>query len=132
MGGDWRVQSTHKGSSSHLVCISYFSLMMPYTQKNRWAAKFALRIANLFIGVVFFAWYGTEPIQSYFALPLYGLCGSLLLYESWHNRDDILEHPNLVQTFLLLTYLCYSLISAMLGNRFPQMVTYIMPCLSSV
>ena len=29
---------------------------------------------------------------------------------------------------MLLFYVCYPLVSVMLGNRFPQMVTYIMPC----
>ena len=107
-----------------LVC----SVILSYQRKNPWMAKFALGIANLFIGIVFFAWYGTEPIQKYFALPLYLLCGGLFLFESWHNREDILEQPNLVQSLLLLFYVCYPLVSAMLGNRFPRMVTYIMPC----
>ena len=107
-----------------LVC----SVILSYQRKNPWMAKFALGIANLFIGIVFFAWYGTEPIQKYFALPLYLLCDGLFLYESWRNREDILEHPNLVQSLLLLLYVCYPLVSVMLGNRFPQMVTYIMPC----
>ena len=56
-----------------LVC----SVILSYQRKNPWMAKFALGIANLFIGIVFFAWYGTEPIQKYFALPLYLLCGGL-------------------------------------------------------
>ena len=62
------------------------------------------------------------------ALPLYLLCGGLFLYESWHNREDILEQSSLVQSLLLLFYVCYPLVSVMLGNRFPRMVTYIMPC----
>lgn len=56
------------------------------------------------------------------------LCGGLFLYESWHNREDILEQSSLVQSLLLLFYVCYPLVSVMLGNRFPRMVTYIMPC----
>ena len=107
-----------------LVC----SVILSYQRKNPWMAKFALGIANLFIGIVFFAWYGTEPIQKYFALPLYLLCGGLFLFESWHNREDILEQPNFVQSLLLLFYVCYPLVSVMLGNRCPRMVTYIMPC----
>ncbi len=111
-----------------LLVFLAFSVILSYQRKNPWMAKFALGIANLFIGIVFFAWYGTEPIQKYFALPLYLLCGGLFLYEGWRNKEDILERPNLVQSLLLLLYVCYPLISAMLGNYFPQMVTYIMPC----
>ena len=37
-----------------------FAIVFSYIQKVNWAAKFALGIANLFIGVVFFAWYGTD------------------------------------------------------------------------
>ena len=111
-----------------LLVFLAFSVILSYQRKNPWMAKFALGIANLFIGIVFCAWYGTEPIQKYFALPLYLLCGGLFLYEGWRNKEDILERPNLVQSLLLLLYVCYPLISAMLGNYFPQMVTYIMPC----
>lgn len=51
-------------------------------RKVTWAAKFFLEIANLFIGIVFFAWYGTEPIQKFFALPLYLLSGILFLFDA--------------------------------------------------
>lgn len=111
-----------------LLVFLVFSVILSYQRKNPWPAKFALGVANLFIGIVFFAWYGTEPIQKYFALPLYLLCGGLFLYESWRSREDFLEKPNIIQVLLLLLYVCYPLVPAMLGNRFPQMVTYIMPC----
>ncbi|GAA6410047.1 hypothetical protein K040078D81_41640 [Blautia hominis] len=105
-----------------------FAIVLSYIQKVNWAAKFALGIANLFIGVVFFAWYGTEPIQKFFALPLYLFCGILFLYESWHNKNDLLEKPTFFQSLLIVLYLLYPFISIVLGNSFPQMVTYIMPC----
>ncbi len=69
-------------------------------KKLKWAAKFSLGIINLFISIGFFAWYGTEPIQKFFAF----------------------------QMFLLVLYLAYPFVSILLGNSFPQMVTYIMPC----
>ena len=128
----WTVIGTYNqhtiAAQAVLLVFLVFSVILSYQRKNSWMAKFALGIANLFIGIVFFAWYGTEPIQKYFALPLYLLCGGLFLYEGWRNKEDILERPNLVQSLLLLLYVCYPLISAMLGNYFPQMVTYIMPC----
>ena len=97
-------------------------------QKINWLAKFALGITNVFISFGFFALYGTEPIQKYFALPLYLICGVLFLYESWHSRNDVLQKPNVLQTTLLALYLLYPFVSVLLGNSFPQMVTYIMPC----
>lgn len=103
-------------------------IVLSYMQKVKWAAKFSLGIANLFIGIGFFVWYGTEPIQKYFALPLYLFCGILFLYESWHNKDDTIKKPNIIQALLLLFYIFYPFVSMLLGNTFPQMVTYIMPC----
>jgi hypothetical protein len=76
----------------------------------------------------FFAWYGTEPIQKYFAFPLYLLCGALFLFESWNNRNDVIKKPNMLQIVLLSFYLFYPFVSLFLGNSFPKMVTYIMPC----
>lgn len=105
-----------------------FQNVISYTWKVKWAAKFLLGITNLFIGIVFFAWYGTEPIQRFFAMPLYLLCGSLFLFESWRNRDDVIEKPNRIQAILLILYLLYPVVSILLGNSFPQMVTHIMPC----
>lgn len=111
-----------------LLIFLFLSIILSYTQKIRWAAKFSLGIVNLFIGIGFFALYGTEPIQKYFALPLYLICGILFLYESWHNKDDMIKKPDKLQTIFLLLYLVYPLVSVLLGNAFPQMVTYIMPC----
>lgn len=111
-----------------LLIFVIVAIALSYIRKVNWAAKFALGIANLFIGIVFFAGYGTEPIQKFFALPLFLLCGMLLLYESWHNKNDLLGKPTPFQSLLIVLYLLYPLISFVLGNRFPQVVTYIMPC----
>ena len=43
--------------------------ILSYMQKVKWAVKFALGFINL---------YKTEPIQKYFALPLYLVCGDCL------------------------------------------------------
>ncbi len=40
----------------------------------------------------------------------------------------MLEKPSTIQNVLLLLYLSYPIVSTLLGNSFPQMVTYIMPC----
>ena len=111
-----------------LLLFLAVAIGLSYRKQTCWPAKAALGIANLFIGIVFFACYGTEPIQKYFALPLFLLVGILFLYESWHSKDAILRKPNTVQMFLLLLYLFYPVVSLLAGNTFPQMVTYIMPC----
>ena len=83
------------------------AIVVSYMQKINWLAKFALGITNVFISFGFFALYGTEPIQKYFALPLYLICGVLFLYESWHSRNDVLQKPNILQAVLLALYLLY-------------------------
>lgn len=104
------------------------AIALSYMQKIRWSAKFLLGITNIFIGIGFFAWYGTEPIQTYFALPLYLFVGTLFLFESWHSKNNVLKKPDILQAVLLLLYLFYPVVSMLLGNSFPQMVTYIMLC----
>jgi len=111
-----------------LLVFVLAATILSYRKSIGWPTKFALGITNLFIGIVFFAWYGTEPIQKYFALPLFLFCGILFLYESSHNKNDMLQKPNKLQATLLLLYLLYPFVSMFLGNTFPQMVTHIMPC----
>lgn len=97
-------------------------------QKVNFASKIVLGIANLYIAVAFFAMYGTEAIQKFFALPLYILVGVLFIYEGIKNREDILQKPTKIQTILLVLYVAYPAISLLFGNSFPRMVTFIMPC----
>ena len=111
-----------------LFVLIILGIILSYIGKVKWAAKLSLGIANLFIGVAFYVCYGTEPIQQYFALPLFMISGILFLYESYRNKEDKLEKPNFFQMFLLLLYLLYLVISILLGGKFPQMATYIMPC----
>ena len=111
-----------------LLIATVIAVTLSYTNKVAYAAKLMLGIGNLYIGIVFFGRYGTEPIQKYFALPLYLICGFLFLFECWHNKNDILERPGLFQVILLGLYCFYPLISFALGNQFPKMVTHIMPC----
>ena len=111
-----------------LLVIMLLAITLSYLQKVKWAAKFSLGMANLFIGIAFFARHGTEPIQKFFALPLYLLCGILFLVESRRNKEDKLEKPNMIQAILLSLYLFYPAVSLLLGNSFPQMVAHIMPC----
>jgi hypothetical protein len=128
----WNVISTYN-SYTLLIQIALFlflisAMVLSYLGKIKWLAKFSLGVVNLFIGIVFFGLYGVEPIQKFFALPLYLCCGFLFLLECIKNKDDTLSKPDRGQSVLLLLYSLYPFISMLLGNRFPQMVTYIMPC----
>lgn len=111
-----------------LFIVLIATITLSYIKQYAWLAKLTLGILNLFICIVFFAWYSTEPIQKYFALPLYLICGVLFLYESRNSKGEIIQKPNKIQGVLLLLYLSYPFVSLLLGNNFPQMVTYIMPC----
>ncbi|ULQ59267.1 DUF6064 family protein [Brucepastera parasyntrophica] len=110
------------------VCVLIFALILSYNGKIQWSGKFVLGLVNLFISIVFFGIFGTQPIQKYFALPLYLCCGFLFLFESIKNRRDTLAKPNTARFILLVLIALYPAISFALGNRFPEMVTYIMPC----
>lgn len=44
------------------------------------------------------------------------------------SKNDIFEKFTPFQILLMALYLLYPLISVVLGNSFPQMVTHIMPC----
>lgn len=128
----WKVIGAYNSQTMMVQIILTFllvaGLVLSYTGKMKWAAKFVLGIVNLYIGIVFFGIFGTEPIQKFFALPLYLGCGGLLLFECIHNKDDILDKPKKWQVFLLSLFVLYPVISYLLGNTFPEMVTYIMPC----
>lgn len=128
----WAVIGAYNGHTWGLQIILLLFLLaalaLSYGEKRHGRQKFALGIANLWIAFAFFARFGTEAIQKSFALPLFLLCGVLFLYESRHSREDFLRKPDAVQGILLLLCLFYPLISVLLGGRFPQIVTHIMPC----
>ena len=111
-----------------LLAVLAVALTLSYTGTVGWCAKLALGISNLYIGVVFFGAFGTQSIQWFFALPLYLCCGGLFLFESIKNRYDRLERPGIWQMVLLLMFVLYPVVSLLLGNEFPRMVTHIMPC----
>lgn len=111
-----------------LLLVIAGGIIVARTKKIAWMEKVVLGIANLFIGIVFFGVYGTEPIQKFFALPLYIMCGMLFLYEAFHNKTNQPNKFNFIQLSLILLYVLYPIISWALGNEFPRMVTHIMPC----
>ena len=111
-----------------LLLLLLGALALSYGQKCAWAAKAALGVLNLFMGFGFFALYGTQPVQTFFAMPLFLACGVLFLYEGVRYRKDQLCRPDGWQSIFLALYLLYPAVSFLLGQRFPQMTTHIMPC----
>jgi hypothetical protein len=111
-----------------LFALIVISFILSYSGKCNWLVKLVLGIINVYIGIVFFGYFGTEKIQKYFALPLYIICGILLIYESIKNKNDTIEKLNIIKILLLIMCILYPLISFLLGNRFPKITTYIMPC----
>ena len=97
-------------------------------QKAVWFPKIALGLTNVFLSVVYFIVFGTEPIQHFFAAPLFIATGFLFIYEAIKRKNDIFTKPNAIQWLLLILFVLYPVVSFLLGNTFPKMVVYIMPC----
>ncbi len=111
-----------------LMALIITGLVLSYRAKQYWMPKVILGIANIFIGIVFFLVYGTEPIQHYFAAPLFIAVGGLFLFESIKNKSDTVRRPNKAEWILIVLFLLYPIISFLLGNTYPKIVVYIMPC----
>jgi len=105
-----------------------FSFILTIRNKLQWLPKIILGIANIYMGIVFFLYYGTEPVQHYFAAPLFMAAGALFLWEGIRYRDDVFISFNRTQWVLFIIVLLYPGVSFLLGNSFPKMVVYIMPC----
>ena len=111
-----------------LLVLTVLAAAGSYNAKRAYFAKWMLGTLNLWIGIVFFCFYGTQPIQKFFFLPLFLLCGVLFLYEAYKNKNDALKKPDFFQLVLFSLYFLFPVVSFALGNRFPKMVTHIMPC----
>ncbi|MBP7509203.1 MAG: hypothetical protein KA807_15430 [Prolixibacteraceae bacterium] len=111
-----------------LIALIIYALIKSYHAKQYCLPKLILGIANIFIGIVFFLVYGTEPIQHYFAAPLFITIGGLFLRESVKFKNDIVRQPNKTEWILIVLLLLYPIVSLLLGNTYPKMVVYIMPC----
>lgn len=109
-----------------LVIIS--GLLYAYARQRYWIPKIILGIVNLFIGVTFFLIYGTEPIQHYFAAPLFILTGILFIYDGIKMPNINMAPFGVFHWILLALIVSYPFLSLFLGHSFPQMVVWIMPC----
>jgi len=128
----WNIIGIYNRSTWLIQILLFIALVlcvvMAYQQKTVFLPKFILGIINLFIGICFFGYYGTEAIQKHFALPLFVAIGVLFLWESVKHRNDSFLRFNEIQLSLLGLVVLYPLVSLLLGHKFPQIVVYIMPC----
>jgi len=128
----WNVIGEYNQTTWVLQCVLIagviVSIVLAYFGKVVWMPKAALGITNLFIGAVFFLVYGSEPVQTYFAAPLFIAIGSLLLWEALKYPKSSFMRFNKIQRILLCLVALYPLVSFLLGHLFPQTVLYIMPC----
>jgi hypothetical protein len=111
-----------------LFALLVLGILTSYLSIYKWIAKAVLGILNLYIAICFFLQYGTEPIQKYFALPLFLAISILFFYEAVRHSNDTMDRPPVVAIILIALYAAYPFFSTLLGGRFPQMVTHIMPC----
>lgn len=111
-----------------LMVVITTGLILSHQVRLQWLPKVLLGIANLYIGIVFFLIFGTEPIQHYFAAPLFCTIGVLFLWEGVKHRQDALSPLKRMHWFFLFLILMYPVISVILGNSYPKMVVYLMPC----
>lgn len=111
-----------------LFIFLIIAMILGRNKKTNYLTKLSFGIVNLYIAVCFFGFYGTQPIQKFFAFPLFLVIGFLFIYESFKNKDDVLQKPNIVQIILLSLCFAYPFVSILVGGRFPKMVTHIMPC----
>lgn len=111
-----------------LLALIAISIILAYVKHYYFLPKITLGISCLFIGVVLFLYYGTQPIQFFFAAPLYIVSGTLFIYEAKVNKADLLEKPAIITSILLVIVLLYPLISHLLGHNYPATVLLMMPC----
>jgi hypothetical protein len=111
-----------------LLALLVIGVLASYFTRFKWIAKVVLGVLNLFIAVFFFFRYGTEPIQRYFALPLFAATAVLFFYDAIRNSQETISHPKPISIVLMVLYAAYPVVSVLFGGVFPQMVTHIMPC----
>ena len=111
-----------------LLALMGVAVFISFKFEKAIVLKVILGLINLFIAFGFFFTYGTQPIQKYFAFPLFLLTGIIFLNEAIKNRDDHLQKPQVLHYVFFVLYLIYPLVSIAFGNTFPKMVTHIMPC----
>jgi hypothetical protein len=127
----WNVISNYNSSTLIFQIILMVAIavtaVITFKKSNGFYIKLSMGLTNLFIGFIHFGFFGTEPIQQFFAYPLYIAIGIMFINDAFYGNNSI-GKLNPIQYVLFSLFILYPFISLMLGNSFPRMVVYIMPC----
>lgn len=109
------------------ICL-ILACVIARKDKVRWLPKAVYGVVCIFLAIVFFLIFGTEPIQFYFAFPLFLLLGIVFIFEAVRNKEEEFQKFTKLQWALVILVLIYPLVSIVQGKSFPEMLLYIMPC----
>jgi len=128
----WKVISNYN-SATYLLQIAILivlavSCMLARKEKVVWLPKVSYGLTCMYLAFVFFLVFGTEPIQYFFAFPLYLLLGSTFIFEAVKHKDEHFEKFTSRQWLFGGLVAIYPLVSIVQGKTFPRMLLYIMPC----
>lgn len=128
----WNVIANYNQATIYIqiiLCICLIlSCMIARKNRLRWLPKVVYGIICMFLAFVFFLGFGTEPIQFYFAFPLYLLLGIVFVFEAVRNKQEEFQKFTKLQWGLVALVVIYPLVSIVQGKNFPAMLLYIMPC----
>lgn len=109
------------------ICL-ILSCVIARKGKATWLPKVVYGGISLFLAIVFFLIYGTEPIQFFFAFPMFLVLGCVFFFEAFKHKDEEFCKFTKLQWILTVLVLIYPLVSIVQGKSFPEMLMYIMPC----
>ena len=88
----WKVIGNYNQSTLFVQVILGICLILAYVvarkDKLRWLPKVVYGSICIFLAIVFFLIFGTEPIQLYFAFPLFLLLGLVFIFEAVRNKRE--------------------------------------------
>ncbi len=128
----WKVISNYN-SSTYVLQIAILSVLvasciLARKEKFVWLPKVSYGLTTIYLAFVFFLGFGTEPIQYFFAFPLYLLLGSTFIFEAVKHKDEKFEKFTKTQWLFGGLVAIYPLVSIVQGKTFPEILLYIMPC----
>lgn len=128
----WKVISNYNSATYLLQIVILIALvvscMLARKEKLVWLPKVAYGLTSIYLAVVFFLVFGTEPIQYFFAFPLYLLLGFTFIFEAVKHKGEHFEKLTTVQWLFAGLVAIYPLVSIVQGKTFPEILLYIMPC----
>ena len=122
-GSFWEVIGYYNQSTLFVQAILGICLILACIvarkDKMRWLPKVVYGVICIFLAIAFFLIFGTEPIQFYFAFPLFLLLGIAFIFEAVRNEEEEFQKFTKIQWALVMLVLVYPLVSIALGKSFP-------------